>query len=445
MILSNKWSKEFNRMNFDIDGRIESVSLPKFNAKRKIFIINVKVNGKWKHIWRRNESECNDVYQRILEIKAERDIGIDRKTTYLSENQIKDSEIAFDKLTSYYGADEVIDRRLLTKAVDFFIDKTPTLKAPIISECIDFFFQQRKDRISSVTLRDYKYILRRFNAIFGDRRINSISSEDIKEYFDRFDNYKRTAVHIYLKSFFEFCCGKANPYAINGKGWINYNPINYKVPQYIPNEVEVLPYDAVIQMLLEIEDRNYKSQKGEQRGQRSKNEVLCYYLFRLFSCVRREEFVRLIEIGGKDILTNKFIDLERRRIILTTEIYRKKGSVNNNGSGRIFSPICDTFFSWIEWMVKNKIELKYPMGRLEEYELKKVCEKYKLKKRNILRHTAITYHILNFKDTMLSCKNAGTSLRIIESHYLCKNIPTAEGESFYELNVEKAIELNIIN
>jgi hypothetical protein len=46
---------------------------------------------------------------------------------------------------------------------------------------------------------------------------------------------------------------------------------------------------------------------------------------------------------------------------------------------------------------------------------------------------------------MLSCKNAGTSLRIIESHYLCKNIPTAEGESFYELNVEKAIELNIIN
>jgi hypothetical protein len=52
--------------------------------------------------------------------------------------------------------------------------------------------------------------------------------------------------------------------------------------------------------------------------------------------------------------------------------------------------------------------------------------------------------LLKNKQSQLTPKIAGTSLFMIETHYLNKNIPTSEAEKFYELNPTKAIELGII-
>ena len=64
---------------------------------------------------------------------------------------------------------------------------------------------------------------------------------------------------------------------------------------------------------------------------------------------------------------------------------------------------------------------------------------------NILRHSAITYHLLNFKESILTSKIGGTSLGMIERHYLSKNIPTVDSEKLYSLTPSKAKELAIIN
>ena len=99
----------------------------------------------------------------------------------------------------------------------------------------------------------------------------------------------------------------------------------------------------------------------------------------------------------------------------------------------------------INQMKQNKIKLKYPNGKYGELELREVCKEMKIKGLNVLRHTAITFHLLNFKESILTSKIGGTSLAMIERHYLSKNIPTIDAESFYKLTPTKAKELNIIN
>ena len=104
----------------------------------------------------------------------------------------------------------------------------------------------------------------------------------------------------------------------------------------------------------------------------------------------------------------------------------------------------ETFKQWLDWMMKNKIHLCFPYGRWPEMELRELCKEKNINGQNILRHTAITYHLLNFKETILTSKIAGTSLAMIERHYLSKNIPTLDSERLYSLTPSKAKELSII-
>ena len=429
-----------------IEGKIDSVRPPKFSSKNFRYFIYVKVNDKWKNIVRTKENEAIDVYEKIIEQQREQSANIDRKVTYLTNQQLKDCEIGVDKLIQKYGKDEVESRRLIIESVDMFINRTPTLKTPFINECCEMFIEQRKDIVSDVTLRDYKYILRRLSLIYGEQRINEIKTTDMKEYIEKFDNGRRKATHIYLRAFFEFCVGKDNPHIENRIGWIQHNPISWKIPQ--PNELrepEVLSYDEIIEVLLRcVSVTNRREGRNNRRYCRNVNELVAYYVFRMFSLMRSTEFQRLIEYGGTDISKNKFFDFERDRIILTTQIYRKKGNVNNLSYGRQITPLNETFKQWLDWMMKNKIHLCFPYGRWPEMELRELCKEKNINGQNILRHTAITYHLLNFKETILTSKIAGTSLAMIERHYLSKNIPTLDSERLYSLTPSKAKELSII-
>ena len=93
-----------------IEGKIDSVRPPKLSSKTLRYFIFVKVNGKWKNIVRTKENKAIDVYEKILEQQREQSVNVDRKITYLTNQQIKDCEIAIDKLIHHYRKDEVDQR-----------------------------------------------------------------------------------------------------------------------------------------------------------------------------------------------------------------------------------------------------------------------------------------------------------------------------------------------
>ena len=69
----------------------------------------------------------------------------------------------------------------------------------------------------------------------------------------------------------------------------------------------------------------------------------------------------------------------------------------------------------------------------------------KAAERNLLRHTAITYHCLAFKNPLQTAYIAGNSVAIIQNHYLNMNVPEADALKLYELTPEKAKALGILN
>ena len=431
----------------NISGHIEKVKPPRLSSKTGCFLINIKVNSKWQNVWRKRESDAMSVYDTLCTLQKEQSINIDRKTTYLNEETLRMCEIAVDKLNRYYSTTLVCENRLIIKAVEKYIKTTPTIQAPPLHEAVEKFIYEREKWASPLTVRDYKYTLNRLCLIYGEKRVDEINVEDMREHFSQFESSTRTSTYITVKTFFNFCMGKDNPYITSETGWINYNPINWRKPKSDFQDPDVLSFNTVLKLLMYC-----NSIAEEMRGNRGNNvyysrnekELIAYYIFRLFSCVRKEEFIRIVNFGGTDITQNKYINLDSGKIILTPDVYRKKSNRDSGGRGRVHSPFDNTFREWLDWMVENNIRLTYPRGKYLEVELEKVCKEEGLRKHNILRHTAITFHLLKNKQYQFTSKIAGTSLFMIENHYLNKNITSSEAEKFYELNPTKAIELGII-
>ena len=431
----------------NISGNIEKVKPPRLSSKTGRFVISIKANSKWQNVWRKEESDAMSVYDTLCTLQKEQSINIHRKTTYLNEENLRMCEIAVDKLNMYYSPELVCENRLIIKAIEKYIKTTPTIQTPPLHEAVQKFVYEREKWASPITVRDYKYILNRLCLIYGEKRVDEITVDDMRDYFSEFENTSRTATWIYLKSFFNFCMGKDNPYITSEIGWINYNPINWRKPKSEFQDPDVLSFNTVLKLLMYCNtvSNSMKGNKGNNKYySRNERELIAYYIFRLFSCTRKEEFIRIVNLGGTDITQNKYLDLERGKIILTPDVYKKKSSSLSGGRGRVHSPLNTSFMEWLNWMVENNIRLTYPRGRYLEIELGKICKEEGLRKHNILRHTAITFHLLKNKQSQLTSKIAGTSLFMIETHYLNKNISTSEAEKFYELNPAKAIELGII-
>jgi hypothetical protein len=64
--------------------------------------------------------------------------------------------------------------------------------------------------------------------------------------------------------------------------------------------------------------------------------------------------------------------------------------------------------------------------------------------RNLLRHTAITYHCLAFRNPLQTAFIAGNSAGVIQNHYLNMNVPEADALKLYELTPERARALGIL-
>lgn len=428
-------------------GAVEKVIPPRFSSKNGYWIVGYKVLATWKYVWRRRESDALEVFEHLCTLRDEAKASISRQSTRLTESLLAECERMIDALNQKYGAERVEQRRLLSEAVNLFIKRTPQIDAPYLDDVVDKFLEHRKEKVTEITHRDYMRTLTKLKAAYGDTRINEVDSTAVREFFELYDNKRCKQTHIYLNAFFEWCAGKDNPYANDGRGWIERNPISWKAPNSNHNEPDVLSFTGIVNILMLVGPRNsaIEGTRGPSKYYSTKaNHLIGYYLFRLFSLMRSEEYFRMVAIGGKDISKNKFIDWERKKLVLTPEVYKKRGAMSGMTHGRIFEPIHDTFWEWMSWMKEMRIPLSVPCKRKGDVELKEVCKKEKINGRNILRHTSITYHMLKFQDMPLTCKCAGTSLVMINRHYWGKNIATSDATQFYELTPKRAEEMGII-
>jgi hypothetical protein len=153
--------------------------------------------------------------------------------------------------------------------------------------------------------------------------------------------------------------------------------------------------------------------------------------------MRWDEFRRFTEIQPT-VKNHPLINLEQKRITITQEIYKKRGT--NQNRGRVYNNVHQTFIDWLNYFIDNDSILT--CRKQKEHEVRSTV--YTGTQLNLLRHTAITYHALLFKDTLQTAYIAGNSQEIISKHYLNMNLPVINCEKLYNLTPQKAKEEGIL-
>ena len=412
-------------MNGRFEGIIQKVNKPKFINKHNVWSFSLKENGKWTSVWRKDRSKADELYRLLVKRMKSNGLGIDLKPTTLSQKQLEISQLCFNRLEAneFLKMDDDSTATKMLSAVDFFIQHYYEHEVPKVKDAVQMFLEKQEQRnLSEYTLRDYRNVLSLFVDEYAKARISMIKPMDCKKFVqEKVSPNNRKHRQIYLKAFFEFCCGKNNPYC-EDEAWLRKNPVNWELPKIEANEITCLTYDDIIKLL------RLSFQKG----------LLGFYVFRLFSMMRREEHLRFVEIGGNKVEQNNYINLDERRITINNQVYKKRSSYENRG--RHYNEIEDAFMEWLHYLKDNNIPIS--ATKRDEQLIRNLV---KGKKRNILRHTAITYHTLKFRDPMRTAYVAGNSVEMIQRHYLNMNVPKDDIKRFFELTPTKAKEIGIID
>jgi hypothetical protein len=320
---------------------------------------------------------------------------------------------------------QVSDPHQMMDAVETHIRVTQEAeRVPPTAEACDLFIgKQEKRNLSGCTIRDYKRLTKALKATFGDRKLSTITSNEITKFIEEKQHpVSQRARYIYLKSFLCFCAGKKNPHC-NGTPWVKEGLIQWEPANTDLHEIKVYTYDEIIELLKAAQAR----------------QVLPYFIFRLFGLLRSEEMVRFTEIHPK-VKDHPLISLEAQRIVFNPQVYKKRS--RNEHRGRFYNSIHPTFMAWLKKFHDEDASLEMTEDR-ERGVRTSISGKESF--RNLLRHTAITYHCIAFRNPLQTAYIAGNSVGIIQNHYLNMNVPEADALKLYELTPNKAKELGIIS
>ena len=305
-------------MNGRFEGIIQKVNKPKFINKQTVWSISLKENGKWNSVWRKDKSKADELYRLLVKRMKSNGLGIDLKPTTLSQKQLEISQLCFNRLETneFLKMDDDSTATKMLSAVDFFIQHYYEHEVPKVKDAVQMFLEKQEQRnLSEYTLRDYRNVLSLFVDEYAEARISMVKPMDCKKFVqEKVSPNNRKHRQIYLKAFFEFCCGKNNPYC-EDEAWLRKNPVNWELPKIEANEITCLSYDDIVKLL------RLSFQKG----------LLGFYVFRLFSMMRREEHLRFVEIGGNKVEENNYINLDERRITINNQVYKKRSSYENRG------------------------------------------------------------------------------------------------------------------
>lgn len=400
----------------EIRGNITKLNPPHFASERNLWVMMVKENDQWIGLCSRNEEKIKAYHRQLETQQTAQNLNLTVQATTLTQERVKMAEYAFGIL-GQTPAQEIV------QAVQFFNDHKAKQQTPTISEAADLFYdRQSKRELSEFTLRDYRRLVTNLKLTFGTKRVAELTASDVTQFIEAvpYPAGKR-ARFIYLRAFLQFCSGKGNHHA-NGSSWLIGNPLQWQAPRTEMKEISVLKFDEIVRLLRSASD----------------HRVLPYFIFRLFSMVRTEEMIRFVAIHPT-VNGHPLINLEAQRISITNQIFKKRS--HNQHRGRFYNQLHPTFLKWLEYFAKQECSLDCSPEMA--FEVKQMAGR-PVAERNVLRHTAITYHCLLTRDPVKTAYVAGNSFGIIQNHYLNMNVPNEDVAKLYDLTPNRARELGIL-
>ena len=381
----------------------------------------VKENDRWLAINSRDEAKIRAYHHQLETQRTASTLNVRVQATTLEGNWLRAAEFSAGMLEQA----KVSDPHQMMTAVETHIRvKQEAERVPPTAEACDLFIaKQEKRNLSSCTIRDYKRLARDLKATFADRNLSTITSTEITAFIEQKKNpVSQRARFIYLKSFLCFCAGKRNPHC-NGTPWVKEGLIQWEPANTDLHEIKVYNYEEIISLL----------KVAQTKG------VLPYFIFRLFGMLRSEEMLRFIEIHPR-VKDHPLISLEAQRVTFSPQVYKKRS--RNEHRGRFYNNIHPTFAAWLKTFHDEDASLDITEDRERDVRTS-IAGKESF--RNLLRHSAITYHCLAFKNPLQTAYIAGNSVGIIQNHYLNMNVPEADALKLYELTPERAKELGILS
>lgn len=399
-----------------ITGNITKLNAPYFAEQRGLWVMMVKENDRWTAINSRSEEKIRS-YHAVLETRQTvQKLNISIQPTTLSQERVKMAEYAYGILGDAQPK-EIVD------AAQLLCQQKKTAEVPTVVKAAEHFLaKQEKRQLSEATMRDYHRLVKFLAAEFPTQKLSDLTSQGLHDFIER-PSYlagKRSR-YIYTKAFIQFCAGKHNSLC-NGSPWISPSVLQWQSPKTEAKDISIYTYDEITTLLTQ----------AHRRG------VLPYFIFRLFSMMRTEEMKRFIAVHPT-VTGHPLISLEAQRISITNHIFKKRSDTNHRG--RFYNNIHPIFLQWLEYFHANNLSL---VCGEDNYRNLRLGLKPESKDRNQLRHTAITYHCLAFRNPLQTAYIAGNSVGIIQNHYLNMNVPEADALKLYELTPDRARALGIL-
>lgn len=393
--------------------------------------IRFRLNGVRTEAYRADQSAADALHKELSMRAIGADSGMRTALTSLSPVQTKHAEMAYHVLANanLLDLDSDNNSHLLVDAASLFADRAKRQHSGVMTEvaATRFIEKQGGRKLGDKTLEDYGRFLTPFITLHAKRPIAMIEPKDCKSYIDgQPTELARFKAHTCLAAFFNFCAGKNNPYYNPSKEppWITRSPINFEKPRYAPSDIHSYTL-AEVKVLLE------EAQARRQLG---------YFIFRLFSMARFDEAGRFISLYSSSWTDNAFVSLKTNRITFNAQVYRKRGK----GEHRRVIRIHPTFRLWIDWLCKHDTGT-FAYHKPEEIATRAVIvDKSGSGYSNMLRHTAVTFHVKAFNDIADTARQAGNSVAVIMENYYNNDIPKEDAVGFYALTPDQALQEGII-
>ena len=403
-----------------ITGTITKINAPYFAEKRNVWVMMVKTNENWVAINSRDEVKIKQYHQQLEQQKTALNLNLKVQATTLEGNWLKAAEYSAGMIRQA----KIEDPHEMMNAVASHIKViNDTRNVPTVEVACDLFIaKQFKRQLSHYTEKDYRRLVRELKDRFGKRLVSELTSTELTAFIEELEHpVSQRARYIYLKAFMSFCGGKLNPHC-EGVAWVKPGLLQWEAPKTDMHEIQVYSYEQIIQLLKRA----------------SEKKVLPYFIFRLYGMCRFDEMFRLIEIQAK-IKNHPLISLEHERITFNAEVYKKRSRGEHRG--RFYNKVHPTFIAWLKKFSDEDASLNISewMERAIRRTIKQDGDD-----RNLLRHTAITYHCIAFRNPLQTAYIAGNSVSIIQNHYLNMNIPEEDALKLYQLTPDVAKSLGIV-
>ena len=403
-----------------ITGTITKINAPYYAEKRGLWVMMVKSNNSWVAINSRDEVKIKEYHALLEQQRSALNLNLKVQATTLEGNWLKAAEYSAGMIQQA----KIADPHEMMNAVATHIKViNETKNIPTVETACDLFItKQLKRQLSHYTEKDYRRLVRELKVRFGKRLVSELTSTELTAFIEELEHpVSQRARYIYLKSFMSFCGGKLNPHC-EGISWVKPGLLQWEPPKTDMHEIQVYSYDQIIQLLKRA----------------SEKKVLPYFIFRLFGMCRFDEMFRMIEIQDK-IKNHPLISIENERITFNAQVYKKRSRGEHRG--RFYNKVHPTFLSWLKKFSDEDASLN--ISEWMERAIRRTI-KQEGNDRNLLRHTAITYHCIAFRNPLQTAYIAGNSVGIIQNHYLNMNIPEEDALKLYQLTPEVAKHLGIV-